>query len=169
MCCIPACPNPCATASCSTSRWNRSIWSVTSRCGATASLRTARGIPRFTTARSSGRLATEFTYNYKAGGPTALKCDGRFAVAEITVNGVPAGTMLFSRTLELADFLTEGENKIGITIINSMRNAMGPHHRHDPEPYGLGPNTFSFEKEWNGRECGGYLPRYAFVRFGIKK
>ena len=54
-------------------------------------------------------------------------------------------------------------------IVNSMRNAMGPHHRHDPEPYGVGPGTFSFEKEWHGRECRGYAARYAFVRFGLKK
>ena len=116
-----------------------------------------------------GRLATEFDYDFKAGKPTVLKCDGRFAAADITVNGVPAGTMLFSRSVDLAPLLKEGTNRIGVTIVNSMRNAMGPHHRPDPEPYGLGPNTFSFEKEWKGRECRGYVPRYAFVRFGLKK
>ncbi len=116
-----------------------------------------------------GRLSTAFDYDWKEGRPTVLKCDGRFAAAEITVNGVPAGTMLFSRTLDLAPYLTEGKNEIGVTVVNSMRNAMGPHHRHDPEPYGVGPNTFSFEKEWNGRECRGYVPRYAFVKFGLKK
>jgi hypothetical protein len=116
-----------------------------------------------------GPLATEFAYEWKEGMPTVLKCDGRFAAADVTVNGESAGSMLFFRTLDLAPFLKEGKNTVGVKIVNSMRNAMGPHHRHDPEPYGLGPNTFSFEKEWNGRECRGYVPRYAFVKFGLKK
>lgn len=117
----------------------------------------------------AGKITTAFTYNYQPGKPTALKLDGRFATAEIAVNGQKAGTMLFERTVDLADFLTEGNNEITVTLCNSMRNTMGPHHRHDPEPYGVGPGTFSFEKEWNGRECRGYVPAYAFVKYGMKK
>ena len=116
-----------------------------------------------------GEIASKFTYNYKAGKSTVLKLDGRFATASITVNGAFAGTMMFERTVDLAAWLTEGENDIEVTICNSMRNLMGPHHRHDPEPYGVGPGTFSFEKEWHGRECRGYVDRYAFVRYGMKK
>jgi len=116
-----------------------------------------------------GEIASKFTYNYAEGKPTVLKLDGRFATASVTVNGVPAGTMMFERTLDLAAWLTEGANDIEVTICNSMRNLMGPHHRNDPEPYGVGPGTFSYEKEWHGRECRGYVDRYAFVRYGMKK
>ncbi|MBQ2546125.1 MAG: hypothetical protein II557_07540, partial [Clostridia bacterium] len=116
-----------------------------------------------------GPMATAFDYEYKEGRPTVLRCDGRFAVAHIAVNGEEAGTMLFEREIDLAPYLKEGRNEISVKIVNSMRNAMGPHHRHDPEPYGVGPGTFSFEKEWRGRECRGYVDRYAFVRFGMKK
>ncbi len=117
----------------------------------------------------SGEIKTEFTYKYAPGKATVLKLDGRFATADIKVGGVYAGTMMFSRTLDLASYLTEGENTIEVTLCNAMRNTMGPHHRHDPEPYGVGPGTFSFEKEWHGRECRGYVERYAFVRYGMKK
>ena len=116
-----------------------------------------------------GPMATAFDYDWKEGRPTVLRCDGRFAVAHIAVNGEEAGTMLFEREIDLAPYLKEGRNEISVKIVNSMRNAMGPHHRHDPEPYGVGPGTFSFEKEWRGRECRGYVDRYAFVRFGMKK
>ncbi len=116
-----------------------------------------------------GEIATKFVYKYAAGKPTALKLDGRFATADVKVNGVPAGEILFERALDLAKFLKDGDNNIEVTLCNSMRNTMGPHHRHDPEPYGVGPGTFSFEKEWNGRECRGYAERYAFVRYGMKK
>ena len=78
------------------------------------------------------------------------------------------GEMMFSHTIDLAEYLNEGENEIRLEFTNSMRNLMGPHHRHDPEPYGVGPGTFSFEKEWKGRECRGYADRYSFVRFGVE-
>ncbi len=116
-----------------------------------------------------GKLATAFDYDWKEGKPTVLSLTGRFAAADVSVNGVPAGKIMWNRTLDLAGLLTEGKNEISVTICNSMRNAMGPHHRHDPEPYGVGPGTFSFEKEWDGRECRGYTDRYAFVKFGLKK
>lgn len=116
-----------------------------------------------------GELETEFVYVYGAGKPVHLKLDGRFATADVSVNGKFAGTMMFDRVLDLSAYLNDGENRIEITLCNSMRNTMGPHHRNDPEPYAVGPTTFSFEKEWNGRECGGYVSRYAFVRYGMKK
>lgn len=116
-----------------------------------------------------GALDTGFTYRYSEGKPTVLCLNGRFATADVSVNGTYAGTMLFERVLDLSAFLREGDNDIEIRLCNSMRNTMGPHHRSDPEPYGVGPATFSYEKEWNGRECAGYLPRYAFVRYGMKK
>ena len=115
-----------------------------------------------------GHLHVSFPYTYRAGDPTVLKLGGRFATCDVAVNGTPAGEMLFHREMELAPYLREGENTITLDVANAMRNLMGPHHRPDPEPYGVGPGTFSFEKEWHGRECPGYVDRYAFVRFGIE-
>ncbi len=96
-----------------------------------------------------------------------LHLPGRWAVCAVSVNGTPVGEMMFSQYLDLSPYLTEGENDIALDLCNSNRNLMGPHHRHDPEPYAVGPGTFSFEKEWNGRICPAYTSRYAFVRFGI--
>ncbi|MBQ8402295.1 MAG: hypothetical protein IJX14_10250 [Clostridia bacterium] len=115
-----------------------------------------------------GHMNVKFSYDYKAGDATVLALTGRFATASVKVNGVCAGDMLFLRHVDLAEYLREGENEIEIDFANAMRNLMGPHHRHDPEPTGVGPGTFSFEKEWHGRECKGYLDRYAFVRFGVE-
>ncbi len=114
-----------------------------------------------------GPITLEFDCTYKAGDPTALRLNGRFATADITVNGNFAGTMMFSRVLELAPYLADGENTIAVTLCNSMRNLMGPHHRRDPEPYVVFPALFSYEKEWNGRECEDYVPTYAFVKYGL--
>ena len=115
----------------------------------------------------AGHFKSSFVYNYSEGMPTVLKLTGRYAVCDVTVNGSEAGTLMFSNYLDLSDCLREGKNEIILNMCNSNRNLMGPHHRHDPEPYALGPNTFSYEREWNGRECGGYVERYAFVRYGF--
>ena len=115
-----------------------------------------------------GTVKVRYDIVYKAGDPTVIGLNGRFAVCRVYVNGKDAGEMMFSHTIDLAEYLNEGENEIRLEFTNSMRNLMGPHHRHDPEPYGVGPGTFSFEKEWKGRECRGYADRYSFVRFGIE-
>ncbi len=114
-----------------------------------------------------GRIDVKSSIDYTAGGASLLKLNGRFAICDVSVNGVFAGRMMFERALDLADYLKEGKNEITLSLYNANRNLLGPHHRHDPEPWGVGPGTFSFEREWNNNECRGYVDRYAFVRFGI--
>ena len=76
--------------------------------------------------------------------------------------------LMFTDRIDLAEFLSDGENEIEIALTNSNRNLMGPHHGHDPEPWGVGPGTFSMENGWDeNNQCGGYVNRYSFVRFGI--
>ena len=75
--------------------------------------------------------------------------------------------MLFCRDMDLAPWLREGENEIELTIYNTLRNLLGPHHHSDPESYGVGPGSFTFEKSWEGETCPYYRERYSFIRFGI--
>jgi hypothetical protein len=116
----------------------------------------------------AGHIKGSFMYDYKKGMPVMLHLNGRYATCGVTVNGEAAGRMLFSRYLDLSPWLKEGENEITLDLCNSNRNLMGPHHRHDPEPFVVAPGTLSYEKEWNGRECEDYCTRYAFVRFGVE-
>ncbi|MBQ7917022.1 MAG: hypothetical protein IJ315_09610, partial [Firmicutes bacterium] len=115
-----------------------------------------------------GTISVQYNYNYAPGAATVLALTGRFATCRVLVNGQDAGEMMFIRHLDLSQFLVEGDNQIVLQFSNAMRNLMGPHHRPDPEPFSVGPTTFSFEKEWNGRECKNYADRYAFVKFGVK-
>lgn len=116
----------------------------------------------------SGVMELTTKYRYTHGGPTGLELRGRFAVCEVIVNGKHAATLMFTRRCDLAPYLKEGDNTITFKLYSSNRNLLGPHHRHDPEPYGVGPNTFSFEGEWRDGKCPAYDVRYAFVRFGIE-
>lgn len=116
----------------------------------------------------AGSMKFEADINYKEGDGTELFLTGRFSTAVICVNGVHAGTVMFGNHINLADQLRPGHNTVTVELYNSNRNLMGPHHRGDPEPTGLGPDTFSYEKQWNGEECPDYHYRYAFVKFGAK-
>ncbi|MCQ2431685.1 MAG: hypothetical protein MJ175_03685, partial [Clostridia bacterium] len=115
----------------------------------------------------AGSVSVKTAYTYKAGDPTMLFVRGRYATCKVSVNGKDAAMLMFTDRCDLKDFLCEGENEITLTLTNSNRNLLGPHHGHDPEPYGVGPGTFSMENQWHDGECGAYVDRYAFVRFGF--
>lgn len=117
----------------------------------------------------SGIIEVETEYEYTPGSGTVLILRGRYSVCDVSVNGIFAHRLMFTDRCDLSGLLNEGKNIIGLKLYNSMRNLLGPHHRHDPEPFAVGPNTFSFENEWHDEKCPGYTDRYAFVRFGIDK
>ena len=101
-----------------------------------------------------------------------LKLNGRFAIAEINVNDKFVTKLMFDNVCDLSDYLVEGENLLTIKLMNSNRNLLGPHHLPgDPDPYGLGPGTFSLYGAWNDEDQLGtsraYCDDYAFVDFGI--
>lgn len=117
----------------------------------------------------SGSVTLSTEYTHVSGGPTRLTLDGRYATARVRLNGTDAGELLFSQSLDLSGLLREGKNELTITITGSNRNLMGPHHRPNPESYGVGPTTFSYENEWKkGIYEENHLDRYAFVRFGFQ-
>ncbi len=115
----------------------------------------------------AGTIEAETTLDYSIGSTAELEITGRYAVCEVYVNGAYADALMFTDHCDLSGFLKPGENKITLRLTNSNRNLLGPHHGHDPEPYGVGPGTFSMEKQWHGDKCSSYVPTYAFVRFGI--
>ncbi len=114
----------------------------------------------------AGKMTVETVLNYKRGDPTLLRLNGRYAVCHVAVNEIPAEGNLFSREWDLSPYLREGDNVLRLYVTFSNRNLLGPHHRSDPEPYGVCPQTFSFEKEWHDGQCEDYVESYAFVKFG---
>ena len=115
----------------------------------------------------AGEISFKTELDYKKGDPTVLKLNGRFAVAKVEVNGEFADNLMFKYETDLEKFLKEGKNEVVITLINARRNLLGVHHCYDPEPYGVGPGTFSMENQWKDEICMAYFNRYSFVRFGF--
>ena len=123
---------------------------------------TESGFPFF-----GGEMTVRFPYRWSAGMPKQLKLTGRFAAAEISVNGNQAGTLLLGTAADLSSLLEEGDNTIEIKLTDSMRNTLGPHHYRDAELDLVGRQMWTFENEWDGRECPVYRKRYSFMPFGI--
>lgn len=114
-----------------------------------------------------GKMTFETELEYKKGDATCLKITGRYAVCEVKVNRKAAGTLMFSKYLDIKDFLVEGKNTVTLTICNAYRNLLGPHHRERIELMAIGPKSFSYENAWNEDKCDDFNPCYSFVRFGI--
>jgi len=99
-----------------------------------------------------------------------LRLDGRFAVASISINGSEPVKLLFDDTADVSALLKPGRNHLTLTITNSNRNLLGPHHlASDPEPYGVGPGTFTLQGSWVDGISPQYRDSYAFVDFGVTK
>lgn len=121
------------------------------------------GYPFFT-----GKIEVSTVLNYKEGDPTVLCLDGRYATCDVFVNNCHAGTMMFSKYLDIKEFLKNGNNKLKLVLSTNNRNLMGPHHSAYAEPLSVSPKTFSLEGMWKGAECAQYVADHAFVKFGIE-
>ena len=96
----------------------------------------------------------------------------------LSVNGEEVATKLYAPyRVELGDYLKVGKNTLTLTVVNNLRNMMGPHHLVKEEKRWVSPGIFY--KESNifehpagvGADCHDKLPRFAegylLVNFGI--
>ena len=106
-----------------------------------------------------------------------LKGRGMNAV-RLRVNGRDVATKLYAPyRVELGDYLVKGKNKLELTVVNNLRNMMGPHHLASEEKRWACPG--SFYKESNifehpqgaGADCHDILSHfvdgYLLVKFGL--
>ena len=70
--------------------------------------------------------------------------------------------------VDISDYVVAGENEIELTLVNNLRNLMGPHHHAAGELLAVAPPHFFDEGcIWNNY-CGGYYtPKYSFVETGL--
>jgi len=81
---------------------------------------------------------------------TVSDCDYKLSVAKkginaigVKVNQKDAGCMMWNPyELDLSEHLQVGENEIELTLVNNLRNLMGPHHLAEGESYVVGPHSF---------------------------
>jgi hypothetical protein len=61
-------------------------------------------------------------------------------VAEVSVNGTPAGTIAYPPyRLDVSGLMREGNNTVTVTVIGSLKNLLGPHHNNPPTGMAISP------------------------------
>lgn len=103
-------------------------------------------------------------------------------VSLVTLNGTLLDTLCWAPfRVDLTDAIREGTNEISITLINSLRNLLGPHHQQREELTRVGPYSFSgsggfpdpkgdsdwFEKRLNNQPMRLWTDTYYLIPFGF--
>ena len=120
----------------------------------------------------SGELTLEKTFTLAEGDTARVLSFEKYGVnaVRVSVNGRDVDTILWAPyTVDLTPYLQAGENTVRLTLVNNLRNLLGPHHHVEGELLAVGPGSFYNEPcIWNGY-CGGYYTdKYSFVHTGLK-
>lgn len=70
-------------------------------------------------------------------------------VVKVKVNGKEFAPLVYSPwETEISEAIKEGDNRVEITLINSLRNLLGPHHHTGGELNAVGPSSFTGNPSW---------------------
>ena len=76
-------------------------------------------------------------------------------ILNVTVNGTPCPPLFASPwETDVTAALKPGKNAVRVSLTNSLRNQMGPHHHKGGEHTAVGPATFRANNSWPNREAG---------------
>ena len=102
------------------------------------------------------------------GGNPVLQIERRgFNAVKVEICGVEKW-MLTDDKLSLKGFGVQGRTKVRLTLINNLRNLLGPHHLKEGESLCVGPGSFFKEPcVWNWNPEKIWDEDYCFVEMGI--
>lgn len=121
-----------------------------------------QGMPFF-----CGKLLVEGELDIQGENPVLQLRRKGFNIVKVEINGMEK-VMVTSDKISLKDFGVQGKTKVRITLINNLRNLLGPHHLKEGESYGVGPHSFFKEPcVWHGNPSGQWDEDYCFVTMGI--
>ena len=76
--------------------------------------------------------------------------------------------MLADNRLSLKEFGVRGKTKVKYTLVNSLRNLLGPLHLEEGEPYSTGPTQFYKELcIWNKHDLPDWNDGYCLAEMSI--
>lgn len=86
----------------------------------------------------------------------------------VTINGITK-VMITDNRMPLSGFGASGKTKVRFTLINNLRNLLGPHHLAEGESYHVGPHSFFKEPcVWNTNVTDDdWNDGYCFAETGI--
>lgn len=122
-----------------------------------------KGYPFF-----KGVITLAGTYEYNGFEKRLLSLvDGRFLVAEISINGQEID-MVFDRVIDITKYLLKGSNNIIIKLRSSLRNLFGPHHSLASRDFEGLTDQFTFRGQWVKGKPLNFTNDYNFAPFGVE-
>ena len=122
-------------------------------------------------------LTCEYVFDTQKKRYVVLKGRGTNSLT-LKINGKEVAKKMFPPyEVDITDYICEGTNRFELTVLNNLRNMLGPHHLNEGESYSVTPS--SFFKESNvfshadgvGKECHDTLCFWndgiCLVHFGI--
>jgi len=91
-------------------------------------------------------------------------------MVKLYINGTLARVLMWAPyTVDITDFVKDGENQVSIEFFASNRNLLGPHHNIDGESYYVRPLSFTDKQDRfeNDIIYNKLLDRYCLVWFGF--
>lgn len=99
-----------------------------------------------------------------------IKFLGKIHFANVYVNGIKAGEILFNDKIDISKYAVLGENLIEIEIFTGLRNFYGPHHHAVHDEIGMvAAGTFICAGTWQNDSSIYERKSYSLVRCGIFK
>jgi len=115
-----------------------------------------------------GKMIFTEKINVESDNPV-LKLDRKgINVVHLEANGKSKTCLWCADKIPVGDILHKGENILNITIVNNLRNLLGPHHLVDDPDIGIGPGSFFKEPcVWNMNPEKIWAEGYNFAQSGI--
>lgn len=86
---------------------------------------------------------------------------------KIEINGIEK-TIITGNKIGLKEFNVRGLTEVKLTVINNLRNMMGPHHLKVGESYAVAPSSFFKEPcIWNLNPERDWDDNYCFVNMSL--
>ena len=120
----------------------------------------------------SGELTVKKTFTLAEGDTARVLSFKKFGInaVRVKVNGRDMGTVMWAPyCVDLSDALVAGENTVELTLVNNLRNLLGPHHHLAGELFSVAPGHFpQIPCLWNGYRAEPSTPQYCFVNTGLE-
>ena len=128
-----------------------------------------QGFPFF-----SGRITLKKTFNVDDVNYGIFFEKKGVNAVNVKVNGIDCGSIMWGHLMcDLSDALCKGENIVELTLVNNLRNMLGPHHLPEGESYFVAPihfykrdNVWTKDK-WAQTDDRVWDNNYCFAQVGI--
>ena len=125
-----------------------------------------QGFPFF-----SGRITVKKTFNIDDVNYGIFFDKKGVNAVNVKVNGIDCGSIMWGHLMcDISQYMRKGENIVELTLVNNLRNMLGPHHLIEGESWRVCPPDFYKRGNvWTNTKDKPWNDNYCFAEVGIKQ